>query len=316
MPRMRVISQRSLGGPDVLEVVDVERPAPGPGQVLVGVRAAGVNPSDRKVRSGYVRLFGDPPFTLGHEFSGVVSEVGASVDGFRVGDEVFGWVNPPHGAYADYVVVPSTSLAAKPTSLDHVHVAALTIAGLTALKALEKVDQVRPGRRVLVHGAAGGVGHLAVQIAKARGAHVIGAARAAKHDFLRRLGVDELVDYEAEDFARTRDVDVVLDTIGGEVGLRSLATLNPGGAVVDVVGLGLDRTVVRERAEASAVRFVEFNLTPEPGDLDALVRLADRDGVAPVVEEVLPLTEAGRAHSLCESGQVRGKVVLATSSAD
>jgi NADPH:quinone reductase-like Zn-dependent oxidoreductase len=305
-----MISQRSLGGPEVLEVVDTDRPDPGPGEVLVQVRAAGVNPADRKVRSGYVRLFGDPPFTLGHEFSGVVTEVGAEVGGFRSGDEVFGWVTPPHGAYADYVVVPATSLAIKPTSIDHVHAAALPIAGLTAWQALVKVGQVRAGQRVLVHGAAGGVGHLAVQIAKARGAHVIGTARAAKHDFVRELGADELIDHTTEDFTRTRNVDLVLDTVSGEVGLRSLATLYPGGALIDVVGIGFDRTAVKERAAAGGLRFVEHNLEPAPGDLAALAEVVDRDGLRPFVTETLPLTDAAKAHELTESGQVRGKVVL------
>ncbi|CAM3516677.1 NADP-dependent oxidoreductase [Kibdelosporangium persicum] len=303
----RVISQQSLGGPEVLEVVETERPTAGPGEVLVRVRAVGVNPADRKVRSGYVRLFGDPPFTLGHEFSGVVVE---EAGGFRPGDEVYGWVTPPHGAYADYVVVPGTSLAAKPASIDHIHAAALPIAGLTAWQALVKVGQVRPGQRVLVHGAAGGVGHLAVQIAKARGAHVIGTARRAKHDFLWKLGADELIDHTAADFTRTRNVDVVLDTVSGDVGLRSLATLNPGGAVIDVVGIGFDRTAVRERAAASGLRFVEFNLEPTPGDLAALAELVDREGLRPFVAETLPLTDASKAHELGESGQVRGKVVL------
>ena len=301
MPTMRMISQRSFGGPDVLEVGETDRPVPGAGEVLVRVLAAGVNPADRKVRSGFVTLFGDPPFTLGHEFSGVVAETG---------DEVYGWVTPPRGAYADYVVVPETSIAAKPASIDHVHAAALPIAGLTAWQAMTRVGQVGEGQRVLVHGAAGGVGHLAVQIAKARGAHVIGTARAAKHDFLRELGVDELIDHTAEDFTHLRDVDVVLDTVSGDVGLRSLATLKPGGVVIDVVGIGFDRAAVKERAAELGLRFVEHNLEPAPGDLAALAEVVDRDGVRPHVAETLPLTDAAKAHELGESGQVRGKIVL------
>jgi NADPH:quinone reductase-like Zn-dependent oxidoreductase len=303
---MRMISQRSLGGPDVLEVVETDRPVPGDGEVLVRVHAAGVNPADRKVRSGYVRLFGDPPFTLGHEFSGVVAEA----DAFRPGDEVYGWAVPPHGAHADYVVVPAASIAAKPASIDHVHAAALPIAGLTAWQAMVRVAQVRAGQRVLIHGASGGVGHLAVQIAKASGAEVIGVARAARHDFLRDLGADELIDHTTGDFTSVRDVDVVLDTVSGDVGLRSLVTLEPGGVVIDVVGIGFDRTVVKERAARMGLRFVEFNLDPAPGDLAALAEVVDRDGVRPYVAETLPLTDAAKAHELGESGQVRGKIVL------
>ncbi len=303
---MRKISQRTLGGPEVLEVVEAERPVPGPGEVLVRVRAVGVNPADRKVRSGFVRLFGDPPFTLGHEFSGEVAESNGT---FRPGDEVYGWVTPPHGAYADYVVVPEDSLAAKPSSIDHVHAAALPIAGLTAWQALVQAD-VRQGQRILVHGAAGGVGHLAVQIAKSRGAQVIGTARAAKHDFLRQLGADELIDHTTEDFTRLRDVDVVLDTVSGDVGLRSLPTLRPGGTVIDVVGIGYDRTAVSEQAAATGRRFVEHNLAPTPADLTALAAAVDRDGLRPSVDRTLPLTDAAKAHELGESGTVRGKVVL------
>lgn len=307
---MRVISQRALGGPEVLEVVEVARPAPGSGEVLVQVRAAGMNPADHKVRSGHVRLFGEPPFTVGHEFSGVVVEVGAETGGFQPGDEVFGWTTPPHGSHADYVVVPETSIAAKPGSIDHVHAAALPISGLTAWQALVTISQVRAGQRVLVHAAAGGVGHLGVQVAKAFDAHVIGTARTANHEFLRELGADELIDYTTTDFGSTRDVDIVLDTISRDYGPRSLATLKPRGVLVDVVGIGIDRTAVKEQAQASGLRFVEFNLQPTQADLAHLAELVDRGSLRPFVQAVLPLTDAARAHELSESGRVRGKIVL------
>ncbi|WP_129841008.1 NADP-dependent oxidoreductase [Streptomyces sp. RFCAC02] len=308
MPTMRMISQRSLGGPEVLEVVAAERPAPGPGEILVRVRATGLNPADLKVRSGFIRRFGPPPFTLGHEFSGVVAETGGDAGGFRPGDEVYGWTPPPRGSHADYVVVPAAWIAAKPAAVDHIHAAALPIAGLTAWQALVPAGRVRAGQRVLIHGAAGGVGHFAVQIAHARGAHVIGTARAAKHTFVRDLGADEVIG--REDFTDLRDIDLVLDTISGDVGLRSLATLAPDGVVIDVVGRGFDRTVVKERAAASGRRFLEVNLEPSPEALTALAALVDREGLRPCVTETLPLTDAAKAHELCESGRVRGKVVL------
>ncbi|MFK0258642.1 NADP-dependent oxidoreductase [Streptomyces sp. NPDC090445] len=307
---MRVIMQSSVGGPDVLEVVETDRPAPAPGEVRVRVHATGVNPADGKVRSGYVQFFGEPPFVLGHEFSGVVDEAGEGVSAFRPGDEVFGWVTPPHGSHADYVLVPETHIAPKPETLDHVHAGALGIAGLTAYQTLVNIARVQPGQRVLVHAAAGGVGHLAVQISKARGAHVIGTARANKHAFLRELGADELIDYTTADFTDLRDVDVVIDTISGEYGPRSLRTLKPGGILIDVVGVGVDRTAVRERAQADGVRFVEYFLEPTPADLVGFADLIDRAGVRPFVEETLPLTEAAKAHELIESGRVRGKIVL------
>jgi NADPH:quinone reductase-like Zn-dependent oxidoreductase len=307
---MRTITQRSLGGPEVLEIAEVAEPSPSHGEVLVQVHATGVNPADYKVRSGLVRLFGDPPFTVGHEFSGVVAEVGAGVGAFRPGDEVFGWSGPPEGSHADYVLVPATSIAAKPHSLDHVHTAALPIAGATALQALTKVADVRAGQRVLVHGAAGGVGHLAVQIAKSLDAYVIGTARKTNHAYLTELGADELIDYTTTDFTSLRDIDVVLDTISNDYGPRSLGVLVPGGVLVDVVGIGIDRTAVTEQAEAGGLRFVEFYLEPTPADFMRLAELADRGRLRPTVHTVLPLTDAAKAHELSESHHVRGKIVL------
>ncbi|CAM5457061.1 NADP-dependent oxidoreductase [Streptomyces abikoensis] len=307
---MRVITQHSLGGPDVLEVAEADRPTPGVGEVLVQVRATAVNPADWKVRSGHVTWFGAPPFVLGHDFSGVVAEVGGSVSRFRPGDEVFGWTTPPHGSNAEYVLVPETAVVAKPAAVDHVHAAALPIAGLTGWQALVNIAQVRPGQRVLIHGAAGGVGHLAVQIAKARGAHVTGTSRAVNHAFLRDLGADELIDYTTTDFTTVRKVDVVLDTISNDYGPRSLRTLTPGGILIDVVGVGIDRTAVKAQAEAAGLRFVEFYLEPSPADLEGLAALAGQGALRPLVEETLPLSDAAKAHELSETGHVRGKLVL------
>ncbi|MGK5547559.1 NADP-dependent oxidoreductase [Streptomyces sp. URMC 127] len=307
---MRVITQHSLGGPDVLEVAEADRPTPGAGEVLVQVRATAVNPADWKVRSGHVAWFGAPPFVLGHDFSGVVAEAGASVSRFRPGDEVFGWTTPPHGSNADYVLVPESAVVAKPAAVDHVHAAALPIAGLTAWQALVNIAQVRAGQRLLIHGAAGGVGHLAVQIAKARGAHVTGTARAVNHEYLRGLGADELIDYTTTDFTSVEKVDVVLDTVSNDYGPRSLRTLNPGGILIDVVGVGIDRTAVKAQAEAAGLRFVEFYLEPSPADLEGLAGLVEQGALRPLVEEILPLSDAAKAHELSETGRVRGKLVL------
>lgn len=307
---MRTITQRSLGGPEVLEIAEIARPTPGPGEVVVRVCATGVNPADYKVRSGLVRLFGAPPFTVGHEFSGVVAEAGTGAGAFQPGDEVYGWTGPPHGSHADYALVPATSLVAKPRGLDHVHTAALPIAGVTALRALTTIAGVGPGQRVLIHGAAGGVGHLAVQIAKSLGAYVIGTARASNHPYLTGLGADELIDYTTTDFATLRDIDVVLDTVSNDYGPRSLDVLAVGGILVDVVGIGIDRTAVRRRAETSGLRFVEFFLEPGPADLARLAELADEGRLRPTVGAVLPLTAAAEAHELIEGRHVRGKIVL------
>lgn len=309
---MHAVSQRSFGGPEVLDLVETDRPEPGPGQVLVRVRAAGVNPADGKIRSGNVRRFGEPPFTLGLDLSGVVEAVGAEVTRFRPGDVVFGNAFPPHGAYAQYAVASEQWLAAVPHGLDHVHAAALPTVGLTAWQALTRAVSLSPGQRVLIHGAAGGIGHLAVQIAKAHGAYVVGTARTGRHAFLRDLGADEVIDYTQVDFSQAvRNVDVVLDPLADDYGPRSLAVLAPGGTLIDVRGTGPDRSTVREQAAARGLRFVEFGFTPSGTDLESIAELTDSGALQVSVEKVLPLREAAEAHRLSEGGQVKGKVVLA-----
>ena len=229
---MRAITQQALGGPEVLELVDLPQPEPTPTEVLVRVAAAGVNPVDWKVRlrGG---LLGEPPFTVGWDVAGTVEALGFGVTRFAVGDRVFGMPRFPReaAAYAEYVTSPSRQLARIPEGLSDVEAAALPLAGLTAWQALVETADVQPGQRVLVLGAAGGVGHLAVQIAKARGAYVIGTARSAKHGFLAELGADEAVDYSLGPVEEAvGDVDVVLDLVGSEAtapGARDVATRRP-----------------------------------------------------------------------------------------
>jgi NADPH:quinone reductase-like Zn-dependent oxidoreductase len=308
---MRAISQRVFGGPEVFEVIETDRPAPGPGEVLVRVHATGVNPADWKRRSGLVRMFGEPPFTVGLDLAGVVEAAGDQVTRFAPGDDVYGNVLPPGGAYAEYVAVPEDSLALTPTSLDHVYAAALPTAALTAWQSLVSIADVRAGQRVLIHAAAGGVGHLAVQIAKARGAYVMGTARRDKHDFLRDLGADELIDYTTTDFAaKARDLDVVLDPISGQYGPRSLDTLRPDGILLDIRGSGPNGSAVREQAATRGVRYVEFVFTPSGSDLEDISGLVESGALRVVVDETLPLEEAAKAHELSETGRVKGKIVL------
>jgi NADPH:quinone reductase-like Zn-dependent oxidoreductase len=308
---MRAIRQRAFGGPEVLEVVELDRPLPGPGEVLIQVRGAGVNPADWKIRSGLVRRYGDPPFTPGLDVSGVVVQVGEGSTRFRPGDEVYGCAVPSLGAYAEYVAVPVDTLALAPTTIDHPHAAALPVAALTAWQPLVKVAGVVAGQRVLVHAAAGGVGHLAVQIAKDRGAYVIGTARTAKHAFLRDLGADELIDYTTTDFSTaTGDIDVVLDPISGDYGPRSLDVLKPTGALIDVRGTGPDRRVVKDLAQARGLRFVHFGFTPSGADLAQITELVEQGRLRVSVEQILPLEAAAKAHELSETNRVSGKIVL------
>ncbi|MEE1784490.1 NADP-dependent oxidoreductase [Streptomyces sp. SP17BM10] len=312
VPTMRAVTQDTAGGPDVLRVVRTRRPEPGRGEILVRVHAAGVNPADWKTRQRGVFADGTPlPFTLGFDVSGVVEETGDGVTLFQPGDEVFGMPRFPHpaGAYAEYVTAPARHFAPRPRGLTHLEAGALPLAALTAWQALVDTAGVRPGRRVLVHAAAGGVGHLAVQIAKARGAHVIGTASAAKHDLVRSLGADELVDYRTQDFAETvRDVDVVLETIGGANWARSLRTLRPGGRLVSI--LPLDDTFPHEAAEAAGVRAEFMLVEPDRQGLREIAALAEDGRLRVIADTVFPLEDVAAAHTLGEAGRTTGKIVL------
>ncbi|GAA0485087.1 NADP-dependent oxidoreductase [Streptomyces sp. NPDC046215] len=305
---MRAVIQKSFGGPEVLEVVEAERPEPLAAEVLVRVHAAAVNPVDVAVRAGSFPLLGEPPFGVGWDISGVVEEA-APGSRFRAGDEVYGMPFFPRAAngYAEYVAVPSRQVARKPASLDHVHAAALPLAALTAWQGLVDAARVSEGDRVLVHRAAGGVGHLAVQIAKARGAHVIALASAARHDFVRGLGADEVIDYKVTDFTEAvRNADVVFDSTSQ--GERSLAVLRPGGTLVSIME-HYDRDLAA-KVEAAGYRFAGISVEPDYAALEAIAELVDAGKVRPHVCATFPLAEAGRAHELVGSGRAQGKVVL------
>ncbi|GAA3090823.1 NADP-dependent oxidoreductase [Streptomyces roseofulvus] len=309
-PTMRAISQDTHGTPDVLKEVTLPRPAPGPSEILVAVRAAGVNPTDWKHRAGGVFL-DRMPLVLGWDVSGVVEAVGFGVTLFKPGDEVFGMLPYPHGvgSHAEYVTGPARSFARKPADVDHVQAGALPLAALTAYQAIVDTAGVGPGRRVLIHAAAGGVGHLAVQIAKARGAHVIGTASAAKHDFVRSLGADEVVDYRTTDFRDVvRDVDMVLDPLSGDTRSRSLDVLRPGGLLVSL----LPGTDPEEAAKAAArgVRVETLLVEADHAGMNAVADLVASGALRAHVEAVFPLADAAKAHALGETGRTTGKLVL------
>ncbi|MDX6761884.1 NADP-dependent oxidoreductase [Streptomyces sp. F8] len=304
---MRAIVVNEWGGPENLVEREIERPEPGLGEVLVRVHAAGVNPVDWKTRaSGALIAWGETPI-LGWDVSGTVEAVGPGVTLYSPGDEVYGMPHFPRqaGGYAEYVAAPARHFARKPASLDHVQAAALPLAALTAWQALVDTAGVTAGQRVLVHAAAGGVGHLAVQIAKARGAYVIGTASAAKHDVLRGLGADELIDYRSVDFAEAvSDVDVVLDALGGDTAERSLKVLRSGGHLISLPGPD------SVPAGADGVNAAWVLVDPDLKGLEAIADLADRGLLKPLVETVLPLADAARAHEIGERGRTTGKIVL------
>jgi NADPH:quinone reductase-like Zn-dependent oxidoreductase len=312
--RMQAVVQDRFGGPEVLRTAEVDRPSPIPTEVLVRVRAAGLNPVDLKTRAGkgMAGVIGEPPFVLGWDVSGVVEEVGFGVTTLRPGAEVFGmpWFPRPASAFAEYVTAPSRHFAPKPAALTHTEAAALPLAGLTAWQVLVDTARLTAGQRVLIHAAAGGVGHLAVQIAKARGAYVIGTAREDNHDFLRSLGADETVDYTAVPFEEAvREVDVVMDNIGDPDHLRrSLRTLRPGGLLVAVPS-GSDPAIAEEARE-QGLRMTGFLVEPDQAGLRELAALVESGRLRPEVASVLPLADAAKAHELVATGRTRGKVVL------
>jgi NADPH:quinone reductase-like Zn-dependent oxidoreductase len=311
--RMRAISPEEWGPAELLREIELERPEPGPVQVLVRVHAAGVNPSDWKQReSGGLGLWGEPPI-LGYDVSGVIEETGLGVELYAPGDEVFGMVGFPlqGGAYADYVVCRPRHLAPKPPRLSHAEAAALPLVGLTAWQVLVDTADVQPGQRVLVHAAAGGLGHVAIQIAKSLGAHVIGTARVEKHAFLRELGADELFDYSTGAFEDAiSDVDVVLDTVGGDYPARSLATLKPGGILI-CLAMPMDppesvRLAAAERGVRTSTPLVEIDRLA----LTRVTELVEQGELRPHIDSTFPLVDAAAAHERGESGRTTGKIVL------
>ncbi|MFJ3531801.1 MULTISPECIES: NADP-dependent oxidoreductase [unclassified Streptomyces] len=313
---MRAISQDTHGGPEVLKEVRLPRPVPGLSQILVRVHAAGVNPTDWKHRAN--GLFVDRlPLTLGWDVSGVVEAVGYGVTLFKPGDEVFGMLPYPYGvgSHAEYVAAPARAFTHKPAGIDHIQAGALPLAALTAYQAIVDTAGVRPGQRVLIHAAAGGVGHLAVQIAKSRGAYVIGTASAAKHDFVRSLGADEVIDYRTTDFAEAaKDIDMVLDPLSGDTRTRSLDVLRTGGTLVSL----LPGTDPGEAAKAASrgVRVETLLVEADHAGMSAVAELVQAGSLRAHVEATFPLADAAKAHALGETDRTTGKIVLVVEGTD
>ncbi|MFF7474689.1 zinc-binding dehydrogenase [Streptomyces sp. NPDC008092] len=307
---MRVITQHSLGGPEVLTIAAAPEPRPLPTEVLVRVRAIGLNPLEARLRAGEFPLLGRPPFVLGWDISGVVEEASQTWR-LRPGDEVFGMPRFPQAAnaYAEVVSAPALHLVRKPASLSHVEAAALPIVGLTAWQGLVDLGGVSEGDRVLVHGGGGGVGHVAIQIAKALGAYVITTASGSKRKFVEGFGADEVIDYTAVDFTEAvRDIDVVLDTIGGDTVERSLDVLRPGGHLVTAVAE--EDSDLIARYEAAGMRFSGIAVDPDPFALRGLVELVEQGRLRVHVQETFPFERIADAHRLLDDGHLQGKLVL------
>ncbi len=307
---MKAIRFHTYGGPEGLVYEEASHPQVGEHEVLIRVHATSVNPFDCAVRAGYMAGYFNHilPLIPGPDVSGVIEEVGPGVSDWAAGDEVYANADITHdGAYAEYVVVRAADVVAKPRTLDHVQAAALPHVSLAAWQALYEMADLAAGQTVLIHAAAGGVGHIAVQLAKLRGARVIGTASAANLDFLRELGVDEAIDYTATPFEDVvSEVDVVLDSVGDDCQARSWQTLKPGGILVSLVQWPSEETAashgVRQQMVASS--------PPKAAVLTEIARLVDAGQLRPVVSAVLPLEEAQRAHEMSEGRHTRGKIVL------
>ncbi len=317
---MQAMVLTRFGSGDAFELRDVPVPGVGPRQVRVRVHATAVNPLDYQIRRGDYAAYVPLPAIIGHDISGVIEEIGAEVTEFRVGDAVYytpkifgGW-----GSYAEQHVADVDLVGRKPENLSHLEAASLTLAGGTVWEAFVARAQLAVGETILIHGGAGGVGTLAIQVAKAIGARVITTARAVDHAFVRELGADEAIDFTAVDYVdavaeitQGRGVDVVFDTIGGDTLTRSPLALADFGRVVSLVDIATPQNLVDAWGKNAAYHFVFTR--QNRGKLDALTRLVERGQVKPVIGAVLPLARMGEAHDLLENGArhaLRGKVAI------
>jgi NADPH:quinone reductase-like Zn-dependent oxidoreductase len=309
---MKAIRIHRFGGPEVLSCDTVPRPQAGTGKVLVKIKAAGVNPIDWKIRDGFVKeLFKDRlPMIPGVDMAGIVESTGDGVRDFRKGDAVYGFLGSlDGGTYAEYVAANSEALAPMPRKLDFVQAAAIPLAAIVGWQTLFDDANLQPGQTVLIHGASGGVGHMAVQLAKWRGARVIGTASARNADFLKSIGCDRVIDYRMQRFEDVVDnIDVVLDTQAGDTQRRSYQVLKKGGIMIST--LGIDDP---ELAAKYGVRARSFMAQPDGSELRQIARLVDEGKVRPEVSTVMPLKDAAKAHKLSETQHVRGKIVLKVS---
>ncbi len=311
---MKAVILTEAGAPENLVLQQIEKPQPKADEVLIAVKAISINPVDTKTRKGgalYVSLKDDSPVVLGWDVAGDVASVGAEVTVFKEGDKVFGMINfPGHGkAYAEYATAPAAHLAHLPDSNNYEEAAATTLTALTAWQVLVHQASLQPGQRVLIHAAAGGVGHFAVQIARHLGAEVIGTASAANADFLKSIGVSQTIDYTSEDFWQVvKDIDVVLDTMGGDTALKSVDVLKKGGALISIVG-GAKETVV-SLAKDKGIIAKNYLVHSSGEDMKSLAALLQSGEIKPTVSHRYSLEQIADAHRQIETGKTRGKVVV------
>jgi NADPH:quinone reductase-like Zn-dependent oxidoreductase len=300
-----------FGGKEVLQADNIEQSQPDAGQVLVTVHAASVNPVDYKIRSGKYAAVKDDrlPYSLGRDFSGLVEKCGAQATKFKPGDEVFGMVNIYGGGYAEKVVVEERAIASKPSDLDHVHAASIPLAGQTAWQGLFRYGHLKAGQTVLVHGGSGGVGHFAIQFAKAKGAKVLTTVSTNNIDFPRKLGADVVIDYKKQRFEdEASELDMVFDLIDGETRERSWKLLRKGGVLVTTL-----TEPSQDKAKEHGVRATRYTVEADGSELAEIVGLVTAGKVKPYVEKTYPLRSAVDALASLEERHSVGKIVIAVS---
>lgn len=303
---MQAVRIHEFGGPQVLKLENLPDPTPGQGEVVIDVYASSVNPVDYKIRKGGFLSADQLPMTLGRDVSGVVRARGPGEKTFDVGQPVFAMLPPGRGGYAERVAIPESACALKPERLDFVQAAAVPLAALTAWQGLFDHGGLAQGQTVLIHGAAGGVGHFAVQFAKARGAEVFATSSGQDVGFVRSLGADQVIDYKSERFEdEVEKVDMVFDLVGGDTQDRSFAVLRGGGVLVSTLKEP-DPALCAEHQ----VRGLHYMAQPSGDELTKIGRLIDTGRVTPSVDRTYPLARAADAEEWLEHRHVRGKIVL------
>jgi NADPH:quinone reductase-like Zn-dependent oxidoreductase len=306
---MKAMIIRSYGDANVIESHQLPIPSIGPDEILVKVHATGINPVDWKMRQGYREEFlqHNNPGILGWDVSGTVVEIGDLVTRFKKGDKIFSNPSPArNGAYAEYIAIRSYEAAPAPTKISLREAAGVPLACQTAWTGLFEKANLKADQKVLIHAASGGVGSFAVQLAKIAGAYVIGTCSKANAEMVKSIGADEIIDYKSEDFStKLKNIDVVLDTMGGETQIKSLKVLKPGGVLVSTVGLA-----AAEKAPRSDVKTMAFSLITNGSRLEEIKGLIDKGLIKVIVDRTFPLEKVKEAHQLSETHHAKGKIIL------
>src|SRR5262245_4760556 len=308
--KMRAIVIHSYGGPEVMKLENVALPEPAEDEVLIRVAAASITPVAVAIRKGYLeKLVGNFPLILGMDAAGIVEKVGNKVTKYKAGDPVFAFFTlKDEGGYAEFAAAKEDELAPKPGTVSFAQAAGAGAAGATAWEALIDIANLRSGQTVLIHGGSGGVGHLAIQIAKAKGAKVVATASTANQEFLRQMGADVAIDYTRTKFEDVaKDVDVVLDTVGRDTLERSYGVVKKGGIIVSIVD-----EPKRATLEAHGIRGMTLHCTPKAGVLEELSKLMEAKKLTPVISEAFRMTQVVQAHDQIATDHTRGKTVLST----